>query len=396
MTLPIDGIKIKPLNVVAIDDSELMLSQLGILLNEAGVKDYRHFQSSVEGLHYVNKNPVDLLFLDLNMPECDGVTILRELSQSGATASIVLLSGEQHNILKTAENLGVMYNLNILTSIVKPITFRGLQMLINQYYSRDCKPQTYQSGSSLCVSDLQTAINQGQICPYFQPKVSTKSLKWEAAEILARWTTPDGVVSPAEFIPLAEQNGLIDDLTFSLLKQSLEEVTKRTALPQDFNLSLNLSTLTLENITLPEQLESITKDFGIPCHRITLEVTETRIMREITTSLDALVRLRLKGFGLSVDDFGTGYSSMKQLEQIPFTELKIDRSFVHGVSQSKSKNAILESSVELASKLKLTTVVEGLEDPADLQLVLNTGVNFIQGYFFSKPLPAKEFFTALK
>ena len=146
----------------------------------------------------------------------------------------------------------------------------------------------------------------------------------------------------------------------------------------------------LTDLDLPEKLEEIMKHHGLVASQIIIEVTESVLTQDLTTSLDILARLRLRGFGLSIDDFGTGFSTLEQVNRIPFTELKIDRAFVHGSKQKKVQMAILESSIALAKKLEMRTVAEGVENIDDLEVVSGLGCDLVQGYYYAKPMPINE------
>ena len=155
-------------------------------------------------------------------------------------------------------------------------------------------------------------------------------------------------------------------------------------------IAVNLSANWLTDIQLPEFVFATLQATGFPADRLILEITETGVMADITTALDVLTRLRLKGFKLSIDDFGVGYSSMEQLQRLPFNELKLDRSFVHGASEKPVSRAILASSIEMARKLNLSTVAEGVEKQADLDLLRGLGCDLVQGWLVAKAMPLEE------
>ncbi len=189
-----------------------------------------------------------------------------------------------------------------------------------------------------------------------------------------------------------EQEGLIDRLTETIFRQSLacarrwEEEEEGGALP----MALNISPLTLQNIGTPERILSMCNEYGIAPELITIEVTETAVAKNPRNMLETVTRLRINGFKISVDDFGTGYSSLQQLSEIPFTELKIDRSFVAGMAHSAKSRAILETIMQLAAALKLRTVAEGIETAAELALMRGLGAVSGQGYLFARAMSAAD------
>ena len=147
----------------------------------------------------------------------------------------------------------------------------------------------------------------------------------------------------------------------------------------------------LDQLDLPEEFERIVCHAGVQPHQITLELTESRLMENLTVSLEILTRLRLKGFGLSIDDFGTGFSTMENLKQLPVTELKVDRAFVNGATKDEAARAILGSSIQLGKIFRLNLVAEGVEKQQDWDLIASSGCDEVQGYFIAKPMAAKEF-----
>jgi EAL domain-containing protein (putative c-di-GMP-specific phosphodiesterase class I) len=197
-------------------------------------------------------------------------------------------------------------------------------------------------------------------------------------------------VVPDQFVPLAEQAGLIDDLT----KAVLEEALRQARIWQDAglrpHLAANVSMSNLVSLDFPNLVTGLLTAAGIPPERLMLEVTETQLMNDRVTSLDILTRLRLKRIGLSIDDFGTEHSSLAQLRDIPFSELKIDRGFVHGVAGDPSLQAMFDASLGMARQLGLKTVAEGVEDPDDWAYVRGTGCDTIQGYFVGRPMPGPD------
>jgi len=380
------------LNVLVVDDDDLMLHQIQLTLNKVGINDISLLNNGTSALETITSgNWFDIIFLDLNMPQMDGIEVMRNLAVFNYTGAVALFSGEDFRILKTAESLASAHNLNVIGTLSKPVTVDSIQALLEKY-----KPHQ-QKAKHLPVERVDTkallqAILDNQIQPFFQPKVNTSELKIVSAEVLARWIHPEkGIIPPIAFIPVAEETGLIDRLTLVLFESSMRIFSKLLNLGYQFSLGINISADNLERVDLPERLFKLASAHGIEPQQIELEITESRLMENITTCLDVLTRLRLKGFGLSIDDFGTGYSSMAQLNQVPFTELKIDQAFVHGASDDPAASAILEASVELAKKLKMTIVAEGVEDQADCDKVTQLGCDLIQGYYISKPLSAEDF-----
>lgn len=380
------------LSVLVVDDDDLMQFQVKIVLNHVGIE--KVFLSS-DGQTVLNRishgESFDLLILDLQMPAMDGVEVIRHLAAMQYTGAIALFSGEDIRILKTAEKLGKAHSLRVIGSLTKPVSIESLDNLLVKFHS-DNGNTKHRRQQKLAPEELNRAIEQNQIQPFFQPKVQTRNNKIVSVEVLARWICEDGsVIPPNAFIPVAEHHDLIDSLTMTIFEQAIGHMEPWVKAGHEISLAINLCADSLCAVDLPEILAHALAERSIPCSAIILEITESRLMQNLATSLDVLARLRLKGFGLSIDDFGCGYSGMEQLKTIPFTELKIDRSFVHGVSNDPAAFAILESSTQLAKKLGMTSVAEGVEDQLDWDAVLEVGCDLAQGYFIEMPMPADQF-----
>jgi len=246
------------------------------------------------------------------------------------------------------------------------------------------------------VEDLSKAINNGEMETYFQPKVDVNTREVVGVEALVRWIHPsEGVISPGLFVPLAEDNNLIGELTLAVCKQALRHAVEFRQQGYDHNIAINISGDALNDLSWPDEMTTEIEACGLEASQITLEITESRLMEHISVALEILSRLSLKRFNLSIDDFGTGYSSMEQLQRIPFSELKIDRAFVRGASEEASARAILESSVLLAKNLDMKVVAEGVETEEDWNLVTELGCDQVQGYYIARPMPADQLYEWL-
>ena len=200
----------------------------------------------------------------------------------------------------------------------------------------------------------------------------------------------DGLVYPDRFIGVAEAHGLIDELTRAVFAAAIAQARAWRSGGPPLRIAVNLSMESLAALDIPDRLERDVLAAGIaPCD-VTLEITESRFIENAAAMLDVLTRLRMKRFRLAIDDFGTGYSSLEQLRIVPFDELKIDRGFVHGAARDPRRRAIYDASLELAKRLGLTTVGEGVADEDDWRLLRDTGCNLAQGYFIAKPMPAAD------
>ena len=233
---------------------------------------------------------------------------------------------------------------------------------------------------------LSRALEEQQLHMVYQPNVRLRDGKLVRVEALVRWEDAEfGPVEPSRFIPLAEEHGLIDDLTqwglTTILRQWLDWFEEGI----DTSIAFNISALSLQHLDFPDFVERMCTALEVPTDRLVLELTEGAT-QPLVKLMDTLTRFRIKGIGLAIDDFGTGYSSMMQLRQLPFTEVKIDQAFVADVTQSRDCRLIVQTIAELAHGLGLSATAEGIETVEQLQAVRELGCDIAQGYLISQPM----------
>jgi EAL domain-containing protein (putative c-di-GMP-specific phosphodiesterase class I) len=237
-------------------------------------------------------------------------------------------------------------------------------------------------------------VQAKQFETFFQPKVDLASGRVLGAEALARWRHPEhGAIAPYAFIAALEKSGEIWQLTLQMLQKAALACSAWRKRDPEFTVSVNLSPVTLSNTNQADRITETVRSAGLDPLHMVLEITETAAMTEVAHALENLARLRINGFGLSVDDYGTGFSHLQQLMRMPITELKIDRSFVKNCSTNPSSFAIVESSVQMAQRMHLKCVAEGVETQADWDALKATSCDFAQGYFFGGPMDDKSIQT---
>jgi len=242
-------------------------------------------------------------------------------------------------------------------------------------------------------SDLYSAVTEKQFELYYQPKVDTQSGDVRSAEALIRWVHPvRGVVSPAEFIPLAEECGLIGAIGGWVIREACRQARawQLDGVPP-LRVSVNLSASQFRDSGLVDSIRSALDDAGLEARFLEVELTESAVMSDPEQSIAILEQLSAMGVLVSVDDFGTGYSSMSYLRRFPIDKLKIDRVFINEIVSRPEDASIVRAIVSLAHSLRLKVVAEGVETPAQLDFLKTTGCDEYQGYHFSRPLPAAEF-----
>ena len=236
------------------------------------------------------------------------------------------------------------------------------------------------------VASLARALGRQQLHMAYQPKVLLRDGSLARVEALVRWDDPDlGEIEPSRFVPLAEEHGLIDDLTLWGLRTILRQWVDWCDDGLDTSIAFNISALSLQHLDFPDLVERMCRALDVPTDRLVLELTEGAT-QPLIKLMDTLTRFRIKGIGLAIDDFGTGYSSLMQLRQLPFTEVKIDQAFVADVARSRDCRLIIRGIVDLAHGLGLTATAEGVETVEQLRIVQELGCDLVQGYLVSPPM----------
>ncbi len=378
------------INILAIDDEHFMLMLLARLLHELGYVRVATCGSGPEALQRLDGEAAgtNLILLDINMPEMDGIEFVRRLVERGYGGSLILVSGEDERTQVAAEKLAMAHRIAVLGHVSKPVTREGLAALIDKWRPLELAGagrvrKIYSAG------EVREGIEGRELVNYYQPKVEVCSRRVVGVEALVRWEHPqDGLVSPDQFIGVAEANGMIDDLTRIVLAGALEHARAWREAGLGLRVAVNLSMDNLASLDFLDQVLALANKAGVPPQLMELEVTETRLMKDLPTTLEVLARLRLKRFRLSIDDFGTGNSSLAQLRDLPFDGLKIDQSFVHGAAGNERLRAIFDSSIVLARQLGIETVAEGVADRDDWEFVRQKECDIAQGYFIAEPMPA--------
>ncbi|MBV8660008.1 MAG: EAL domain-containing protein [Burkholderiales bacterium] len=378
-------------SVLIVDDSKSIRIMAAQIFESIGFAQIHEAEDGVTALNVLHRlGQVDLLITDLNMPEMDGIELLSVLTQMtpNRVGFIAVMSGVERDVLDSVQGIADASNLELLAVIPKPLHFDHFRAMLDQ-----CDPSVHhdtRSGADLGLlrEEVRAALLAGQLVPYFQPKVAIANRRLEGMEALVRWNHPvHGVLAPYHFVAHLEHDDLASDFFFYFVHQVCRVLRSLPDKQPDFYCSVNLPVPLLTRDDFVEQLQRIPIQYNLPNSAIALEVTETSLMSNLANSLGTLARLRMKGFDIAMDDYGTGYSSMKQLSRCPFTELKIDREFVHDAVNSPKKLAILTAAVSLCRKLNLTSVAEGVESEADWQQLAALGCDVVQGYFISRPIP---------
>lgn len=332
----------------------------------------------------------EFIMLDLMMPGTDGVELLRLLSEHIKDAKLCLMSGSDARVLNSARRLGSAHGLDVIAALEKPLNIQVLAGLFDKIAG------TNKTGSN-GGHDLAQAIASGQLTLHYQPVVEMGTRRVKGAEALARWSHPDlGMLLPDAFLEQVVNDGLMQAMTDMVVDTCVRQAAKWHEAGEDLTLSLNITASTLLDLTLPDRIANLCKKYHAPPEKLILEVTETEAMRDVTRTMDVLLRMRIRNIGVSIDDFGTGHSSLRELQRMPFSELKIDRSFIVDMVSNKDCATIVNTVIDLAHNLGLKVIAEGVEDQQAWNYLLQKGCDYAQGFYMGKPMPASAFDAWLK
>lgn len=330
----------------------------------------------------------DMMTLDLSLGERDGVELLRLVATRQLHAmSIAIISGCDDRIMNSTRRVAQGLGLFVAGSLTKPLDLDQLREAL-RLPRRACGVSTPRPTQfDVAPERITAAIERGEFLVEFQPKVELETGRVVGSEALARWRTPEfGVVSPMTFIPIAERYGLMPQLTECILTSAIAQGRKLIERYPGFTIAVNVSGALMSDLALPERIEEILRSERVAPHSLIAEITETTAMSDVDRALDILVRLRIKNIGAAIDDFGTGYSSLSALARMPFSELKIDQSFIKGCDADEDMMKIVDASVELARAFNMKVVAEGVESPEVLARIRRAGCDIGQGYLFAPSL----------
>lgn len=324
----------------------------------------------------------DVIVLDLRMPGTDGVELLRELARDLVTAKIFLASGVDERVLDTARQLGTAAGLTIAGTLLKPVRAAELRRHLESVKESD---------TPIDPADIARAIERQELALHYQPRLDAGSGRVSGVEALIRWWHPTkGMLMPGQFLSVIENSIAIDRLTDWVVDAAVRQVGLWRREGIEIGMSVNVSARNLGDLSLPDRIAGLCQAHGVPHETLTVELTETATMQDANRIMDILARMRLKGFGLAIDDFGTGYSSLVQLRRLPFTEIKIDKSFVGEMLESKDSSVIVRTIIDMARNLGLVPVAEGVETEGAARKLVEHGCHDLQGYWISRPLPADD------
>ena len=332
---------------------------------------------------------MQVLCLDLMMPDEDGIEVIRYLGKLGHKTQLILMSGFDKRVLKSASIMAKTLGMKVIAELTKPMSINLLRETLAQ-----CKVpsvSSVQMREELTAAEIEAAIKENRLFVQYQPKIDLRNNRVFGAEALVRIRDEENnTVPPVLFIGVAEKCGAIVAITREVIKQSIAFCCRLKSLGHELNVAINIPAQLLSDVSLTDELVNEIQDAGLKASNFTIEITESALVENYAVSLDVLTRLRMKGVHLSIDDFGTGYSTMQQLKNVPFTEMKLDQSFVMDIFD-EDVGVIVNKSIELSHELGMHVLAEGVETLEIANKLLAQGCDYCQGYYYSRPINPDDF-----
>lgn len=377
-------------SILIVDDQPIIRTMLASTLNALGRFTIHEAGNGAQAYDVVAGAHIDLIFCDINMPDSDGLYLLKMLSNERFHGDIVIISGEDDALIRSTQTLTDSYHLRILGVSSKPITAAMIRHYLYRNSGCDVHNQPLES-EQLTQQELAQHLDNKEIKAYFQPQYGLDTMQLIGFEALARIELDDScLILPGRFISTAENSGLMMRLTVQVINAAMHAFSQLGSAYDQLTLSLNVSSQVLEDEHFPQWLSDKATESGIRNHRIVCELTETLISNDPQSVHVSLLRLRMLNFGVSIDDFGTGYATIKQLHSLPFNELKIDRSFVFDVLENEKSLAVCQRCIGLAQDFGLKVVAEGIEDKKTLQAIQRLGCDIGQGFGLARPVHGEQ------
>jgi EAL domain-containing protein (putative c-di-GMP-specific phosphodiesterase class I)/CheY-like chemotaxis protein len=334
---------------------------------------------------------VDVALVDLALPGMDGLELIRNFASLESDARLVVTGAQPPNLMFAVETMAQAFGVDLLGAIAKPLNPAKLKAVLDNYAPL-VPPDSGAAGPTFSFSEVGIGLQKRQFEPFFQPKIELATGQVKGLEIFARWRHPEhGVLGPSAFIDALEQNNRIDFLDWSMIEMAVERCRGFHDQGTPISISVNLAPETLAHHNFVRQITACVKRHGVLPEYLTFEMPESSVLNSDPNFIERLVRLRMMGFGLAIDDYGTGRSNLQLLARIPFSELKIDRSFVDGASKRRALGTVLRSCLGLAHSLERMSVAVGVETRQDWDFLQGLGCTYAQGYHIANPMSGDDF-----
>ena len=368
--------------VALVVDDDAGLRKFGAAISEESGFRAESAATGAEALAALETLRPAVVLLDLQMPDKDGIHVMQSMASAKSDAKLILFSGIDGRTLTVSAEIARQRGLSVVASLPKPVPAEKLRQILHRL-SLEFSPFDERR--------LRESLDGDMIRLHYQPKVTLSSRALTGVEALLRCEDASGnPASPEAVLAVAEQAGAIDELTRKVFSIAIAQRRAWSVKGVDLDMAVNLCARGAIEPNLSDRLFDLCVFNQVPPQAVTIELTENAVTSDSLLAMETLVRLRLRGFDLSIDDFGTGYSSLVRLQQLPFSELKIDKSFVTTPQKSPQNEAIIRALAQLAHNLDMKCVIEGVEDEATLEFAASQGCNVAQGYFIAPALPPDD------
>lgn len=378
--------------LVAMNDAVEARAVIAALpVDATAITDVRDGHMALRWLQETNADKIDVAIVDLDLAGVDALELMRALAAAESRVQLIVLGALTSHVMFSVETLAQAYGVDLLGTVVKPATGARLQALLANY-AAPVERTVRAPGPVFGLADVAAALKARQFEPFFQPKIALATGQVTGLEAFARWRHPEhGVLGPDSFIDAFEANQRIGFLDWSMIDQSVARCRAFHDLGKPVTLSINIAPETLAHPAFIDQIKACLARHQMLPDYLTFELPESSVLTRDPAFIERLVRLRMMGFGLAIDDYGTGRSNLQLLAQVPFSELKIDRSFVDGASKKRALGTVLASCLALARSLDRMSVAVGVETRQDWDFLQKLGCTYAQGFYIANPMAADAF-----
>lgn len=377
------------LRVLVIDDQQVSRQWNIGVLGSLGIEQVVEASSARAAIQAVTERGAkfDLILCDLRMPGKDGIETIRSLASLGLQCAVAILSVEDERVIESAGLLATLRGLNLVGAVSKPLNNEKLEGILKRMAEASRPKPALPPGVD--AKDLAVAFEKGELEVHYQPKIHMYSGECIGAEAILRWQHPrNGLLDSGVVMSLAEgAPALLAQLTTFTVCEAMVACSRWQADGRNIGVAVNISPLAFDHLDLPDVLETEAQERNVLPANVTIEVAETTLAGFPALMVDVAARMRIKGFRLALDEFTGRHSGVEEILTVPFSELKLSRSYVDGCSTTPVKRAVVEAGLAIARNLNLSTVAVGIVQRPDWELLTDLGCDVAQGEFIARPMP---------